>query len=466
MTDRPTDKNAGVTSHFCRQQWVMGCLVFMLSLASFLQAASSRGVLHAPPVNGGDEDCYERLGFNIAAGLGFGYCPADMPVVMGMSEPPPTAACTAGCTPAEFSQTADRSPGFPLIVAAVYRVSPLNYFAVRVINCVFCALAVALAAAYFCREFSLATGLIAGGFCCLDPRFREFAGTFLTENPATLLLTLFAISFSRMLTTGPVATVANPRSGARSYTLLNAGLCGLSFSALVCVRSFFVAWYPVLWIVVAVSLYRQCRRLQIPLVAALKPLRVFCFASLVLTGPWWIRNCVALDALMPTGTQGSIVIAEGFSDSAYANFGSWTPRMSEAIAAEMRQDPALQKVTRIEFEREQAIRSVARASAWIREHPQLMPQLALWKLSRLWEFGSVRHAVLFASLFAGMFATRAHPASRVLLLLLVLNSITVMATHHTYERFMTPFRPMIHGMVACGLIWIVTCVRRWRLMPR
>ena len=445
MTDRRTDKASGSSSRLLRQPWFVGCLTFVLSLASFLQAASSRGVLHASPLDGGDEDSYERLGFNIAAGLGFGYCPSDMPVVMGLSEPPPTATCTAGCTRAEFWPTAYRPPGFPLMVAAVYRVSPLNYFAVRVINCLCCAIAVALAAAWFCREFSLATGLMAGGLCCVDPRFREFAGTFLTENPATLLLTLFAISFSSLVS---------------RRSVVNAGFCGLSFSALVCVRSFFVTWYPVLWIVVAVSLSRQARRSQTPWITVVKPLSVFCLASLVLTAPWWIRNCLALGAFMPAGTQGGILIADGFSDSAYANFGSWAPGAAYEIAAEMKQNPTLQGLTPIEFEREHAIQGVARAKAWIREHPQLMPQLAFWKFGRLWEFGSIRHAALFGCLFVGLFAARAHPMSRVLFLLLVLNSVTVMATYHTYERFMTPFRPMIHGMVACGLIWIVSRIRQ------
>ncbi len=446
----PTDNSSLRPSNRERRSLAVGCIVLILSLVSFVQAASNRGVLRASPVDGGDEDSYERLGFNIAAGLGLGYCPDDMPVVMGLSEPIPTTTCTAGCTSEEFSFTAGRPPGFPLIVAAVYRVSALNFFAVRVINCLCCALAVAVAAAYFSREFSPLTGLFAGTLCCIDPRLREFAGTFLTENSATLMLTLFAISYARLVSRG---------------NLLNAALCGLTFSALVSIRSFFVAWYPVVWIIPAVCLWLHGRRAQVSLLTVLKPLWVFCLASLVLTGPWWIRNCLILESFMPAGTQGSILIADGFSDSAYANFGSWAPGVTNQIREEMLQDPALKDLSLIRFEREHAIRGVAHAKAWIRQHPHLMPQLALWKLGRLWEYGSIPHGVLFGSLFVGLFATRSHPASRVLLLLLLLNSLTVMATYHTYERFMTPFRPMIHGMVACGLIWIAAGVCS-RLMPR
>jgi len=30
--------------------------------------------------------------------------------------------------------------------------------------------------------------------------------------------------------------------------------------------------------------------------------------------------------------------------------------------------------------------------------------------------------------------------------------------HHTYERFMTPFRPLIHGLAGCGVEWIAIAV--------
>jgi hypothetical protein len=48
---------------------------------------------------------------------------------------------------------------------------------------------------------------------------------------------------------------------------------------------------------------------------------------------------------------------------------------------------------------------------------------------------------------------------RILLLLFLLNSLTVMATYHTYERFLTPFRPLIHTMCAWGLSASVRTVR-------
>lgn len=445
MTDRPTDTDFNGQSKNRRGPLFVGSLVFGLSFLVFLQAASSRGILYAPPVNGGDEDSYERLGYNLASGMGFGYCPADSSVLTGLIEPRPTASCEAGCTSAEFALTAYRPPGFPILVAVVYRFSPLNFFAVRVINCFCCAFAVALSAAWFSREFSTATGLLAGGLCCADTRLREFAGTFLTENLATLMLTFFVIALSMFL---------------RRRSALNAGLCGLSLSALVFTRSFYVAWYPVLWIAFTLSVVRQWRRSRLPRTAVINPLCVFFIASLILTGPWWIRNCLVLNSIMPTGTQGGIGIADGFSDSAFANFGSWTPATANRIADEMRQDPSLQHLTAIEFEREHARRGAAHASSWIRLHPELMPQLAWWKLSRLWEFGSIGHAVLFAMMTVGMMSTRRHSVCHVLLLLLVLNSVTVMATYHTYERFMTPFRPMIHGMVACGIVQIAGSIRR------
>jgi hypothetical protein len=428
-----------------RRSLFVGGVAFVIALASFLQAASSRGILSASPVNGGDEDGYERLGYNLAAGLGFGYCPTDMPIVSGAAEPIPTFSCEAGCEPSEFQPTAYRPPGFPLMIAAVYRFSPLNYFAVRVINCVCFALAVALAAFFMSREFSWPAGMLTAALCSIDPRMREFAGSFLTENAATLLLTTLAIAMAtlqRKPTVGPAIAT------------------GLALSGLVLIRSFYVAWYPFLWLAIAARFVLHYRKTQPGVRGALKPWTLFCLASLLLTGPWWIRNCMILDAFMPAGTQGGIGIADGFSDSAYENLGSWTSVTADRIAQEMRRKPEFASLTALEFEREHSRLAAASASTWFWQNLTRVPRLSWWKLSRLWEFGSLLHGVLFGAMCVGLFATRSHPFSRTLFFFLILNSLTVMATYHTYERFMTPFRPMIHSMVACSACWIAQ--RLWR----
>ncbi len=438
---RLTDRIAGmicaaskpVTSS--RRVVCLGIVIFVCSLACFIHAASRAGILNAPPARGGDESSYERLGYNLACGLGYGYCPADQAILSGESEVAVVKSCEAGCTQLEFSPTAYRPPGFPLLVAAVNRISPMNFLVVRLLNCVFCAAAVAIVGAYFAKKLSLLSGLAVGVLCSIDPRFREFAGTFLTENLATLTFCLFALALVSFFQT---------------KTTRDAVVCGFALSALVIVRSFYVAWYPILWICVGLVLLREMRGMRISLQQAILSAAGFGLASLLLTGPWWVRNCLVLDALMPTGTQGGIGIADGFSDSAYANFGSWTSETADRIASEMRLDPSLQTLSRIEFEKEHSRRGSQSAKAWIRKHPELLMQLSWWKFSRLWEYGSVLHGLLFGCCFLGLWYARDHALSKVLLLLFVLNSLTVVATYHTYERFMTPFRPLIHGLVGFG----------------
>ena len=428
---------ASAPTNPARQRYYgLGVLIFVVSLASFIQAASQRSHLNAPPVNGGDEDDYERLGYNLAAGLGFGYCPSDAPILAGQSEPSSGPVCEAGCESSEFTPTAYRPPGFPFLIAAVYSFSPLNYFVIRLINCIFCALAVSIVSVTFARHVSVISGVAVGTLCSLDPRFREFAGTFLTENMATLTFCLFAVTWTAFL---------------RRPTLTAACLSGIAFSALVFTRSFFVAWYPVIWLIVAGRSMTGLTKGASPFLHRLRTAICFCCASVLLTGPWWIRNCLILDAMMPTGTQGGIGIADGFSDSAYTNYGSWTPTTAYQIADEMRQDPALQSISKIEFEKEHCRRGAQHASEWMRQHPDLLLRLSWWKLSRLWECGSVMHGTLFGICFLGMWFARRETMTHVLFLLLLLNSITVMATYHTYERFLTPFRPLIHGMVGYGL---------------
>lgn len=127
------------------------------------------------------------------------------------------------------------------------------------------------------------------------------------------------------------------------------------------------------------------------------------------------------------------------------NFGSWTPKTANRIAAELREDPRFAGLSEIEKEKEHCRRGTLtrrNGSSRIRNYCGN----SWWKFSRLWEFGGIQHAALFGLCAVGMWLSRATPLCRILLLLFVLNSLTVMATYHTYERFLTPFRPLIHVM--------------------
>jgi hypothetical protein len=428
----------------------LATLAFVVTFLSCVQAAHQRGILYAPPVNGGDEDSYERLGYNVASGLGFGFCPSDQSILEGRSEPMPVAECQENCSPTEFAPTAYRPPGFPFVVAAIYRISPLNFIAVRLMNCVFCAMAVAISAVAFATvSRGAAFGLIM--LISIDSRFREFAGTFLTENLATLTFCLFAISLTAFL---------------RETSVRRGFLCGLALSALVFTRSFYVAWYPALWICVAASVALQVHRSRISMRVGIRVIAAFAVACLVLTGPWWIRNCLLLKAVMPTGTQGGIGIADGFSDSAWQNFGSWTPTTANQILERMKRDPELAELSPLELEKEHARQGADHAKNWIRQNLARIPQLSWWKLSRLWECGSLLHTILFVAMFVGLFATRSQRIAQVMLLLLLLNSLTVMATYHTYERFFTPFRPLIHGFAICGVQFVLQSVYQRIGKPR
>lgn len=418
---------------------ILAVAAMLLSLVLLTWNCYQRDLLFAPPVNGGDEDSYERLGYNIAAGLGYGYCPADQPILEGKTDPQAVDRCVAGCAVEEFQLTAYRPPAFPMLIAAVYKLSPLNFFLVRFINLAFSAGAIGVAAFHFARHGSVAVAIVLSILCAADPRYREFAGTFLTENMATWCFCLFFLSLDMLF---------------RQPTTIRAVFCGLTLSGLVATRSFYVAWYPFLWILVAWSLY--FRRDSSPWMGHVRRpsaiFAIFAVTSLAITGPWWIRNCIVLNAIMPTGTQGGIGLADGFSESAWKNHGSWTAETANLIRDEMRQDPYVAMLSGLEFEKEHSRRCSEAARQWIRSNRHRLLQLTLWKLSRLWEYGSVLHSGLFGLMFVGLFVSRQTAMSRIMILLLILNSLTVMATYHTYERFFTPFRPLIYGFVSLALI--------------
>lgn len=414
---------------------VFALVVFFIALGSFLQATSARGELHSPPRPNGDEESYDRLGYNMAGGLGFGYCPNLATVHT------PLARCQKDCAPDEFELTAYRPPGFPFVVAAIYWLSPLNYFLVRCTNCVFLALAVASVSAVFFRDFSRCVGVFVAILSCADPRLREFAGTFMTENMATLMLSIFALAMSRFVT---------------SVSTVNACLCGLALSILTFTRTFYAVWYPVLWLYAAGICLLRIRAKSLTLSTAILTFLLFAGSSVAVIGPWWLRNCVVLHAFMPTGTQGGIGIPDGFSDNAYRHRGNWTSETAKEIEIEMRADPDVRDLKGIEFEKELCRRGMAYAKSWIKDHPREVLQLTWWKISRLWEYGNPKQMGLLALAMLGIFVTRRQKLAQVIFVLIVLNSLTVMATYHTYERFLTPFRPLLNGMAGCGIEWLLS----------
>lgn len=447
MSSLTSDRN---TAHVT-QCIFLGAVCFVIAAGSFLQACSARQALGAPPENGGDADSYERLGCNLATGLGFGYCPTDSSIVTGAAEPAAGDCRNCGCSPAEFSPTAYRPPAFPAVIAAVYSCSPLNYSAVRLINLLSCAAAVALVCGWFSLRCSRLHGLLAGLLVSCDPRVREFAGSFLTENLATLMLCTFALLLTKALEKQTVRWIVP---------------AGLSFSALVMTRSFFVAWYPAIGLVVLTAFLTAAGQHRMSRRSALLRVAVFVVASCSLTAPWWVRNCLVLGAFMPTGTQGGIGIADAFSDSAVASHGSWTSQTADRIAAGMRRDPAFAQLSPIAFEREHARQGAAHARAWIRAHPDQLVRLSWWKFSRLWELSSVLHVALFLVMTVGLWQTRGTMLCRVVLLMFLLNTLTVVATYHTYERFLLPFRPLIHGFVATGLLAMLNWLPRIPQRPQ
>lgn len=127
----------------------------------------------------------------------------------------------------------------------------------------------------------------------------------------------------------------------------------------------------------------------------------------------------------------------------------------------MKSDLELAALSSLEFEKELSRRGAVHAKQWIQDHPELLLQLSLWKLERLWEIRSIRHTILFLFCFVGLWAARKDTIGGTIFFLLLLNSLTVVATYHTYERFILPFRPIIHGMAGYGLQAIAVTLICW-----
>lgn len=113
-----------------------GAMIFTGTLIVFLFVAAGNFGLSSSPENGGDSDSYERR-IQPRRWTGFRILPVRFAHSGGKAEPAAVEQCEAGCDVQEFPPPIDRQ-GFRFLIAAVYRFSPLNYQAVRVINCLAC----------------------------------------------------------------------------------------------------------------------------------------------------------------------------------------------------------------------------------------------------------------------------------------------------------------------------------------
>ncbi len=337
--------------------------------------------------------------------------------------------------------TAYRPPGLPLMLAGIYGSVGRHFMVWRLVNATFIALAVTLAASLAFRLAGQWAAIFCGIIGAADPSLKRYAGNLLAEGMAMLMVVLLAWALVKLF---------------EHRSMLRAALVGLTLGVMVLVRSIFLIWLP-LTLAAAAFLWtwphRSARRV-VPATALLLG------AALLAPSPWWARNVIALDAFMPTGTQGGIGLPGGYSDQALANSGFWisaTDHVPELVKA--KQELHASNRTPLRIERDLSRAGTAFVIGWMADNPVGVLKLMALKGYHLWTRPSTIQGLIFACL--GLLGVRwcwrrRDAAALVPWLLIGFNMLAAMATYVTHGgRFIVAVLPMLHIVGAIGL---------WRLI--
>jgi 4-amino-4-deoxy-L-arabinose transferase-like glycosyltransferase len=392
-------------------------------------AVVHQGRLHLSPEEGDGHD-YDVIALNLARGLGFGHYWSDPEW-----RAPYESRNQDGrynlvlARTGSFHKTAYRPPLLPALLALLYKLAGRNFALWRAVNCLIVGLATGFIFIIGHRLGGWAGGFLAVLLSLLDPVPKLYAGMFLTEGLAMLFISALAWSMLNLFLR------ANPTR----YVLT-----GVLLALAVLTRSIFALWIPIvfalaLWIEIRLSGHRGRRSLL-----------MLCTALLVLM-PWFVRNCIALDAFMPLGTQGGINLPSGYSDGAVSTDGHWSGSVKKRILGGF--DGHYMDIL---LERDQARLGLKKATEWILNNPYLTAKLFYLKIRALWWSSSKYQIFLLMLVLSSLLILWRREEAIVLYGLLVANTLAVGLTWSVGGRFLIPVYPILYSLAAIVLLKMFT----------
>ncbi len=418
--------------------------VFLGVGAALTLMLAVRGTLGMPP---GPQDAaaYENIAFNLARGRGF-RVDWDNPEWRAPYEQHNADHRYDYLMPRTGSwPTAFRPPMLPLLIAGNHLLFGRQFATLRIGNALFIAGAVCLAAALAMRLIGPLGGVLVPILAMADRRTLAYSGAILTECLALFVVILLVWLLARLL----------DRPSA-----INAVLAGTALGFAVLTRSIFIVWYPLL----TVAVFLLVRHAQTPRDTrrALAQMALFLAIAVAVPTPWWVRNCVVLEAFMPLGTQGGIGLPGGYSDAAWrSGRGSWVSPSRWNPYDQLDRTEAYGALPGHIRERERARFGARYAFEWIGQNPEKLPVLAWRRLRDHFRPRNVYELGLLGLAFAGLVLTRRHPLARLLASLVAINALAVMVTYAAGGRFLIPVRGSLHVLAAVGVIGLGRLLAAW-----
>jgi hypothetical protein len=353
--------------------------------------------------------------------------------------------------------TTSRSPGFPILVAGLYRVFGRQFLPVRILNAALLAAAITILLVTVFRLFGKLTATFALVTFSLDGFVLKTAGQFMTEATGTAIVCLIFASCLRLTCSG-LRSDENPNSDALSWGWLGLGFL---FGCGSLVRANLNAWLPMIAIGFLIWIgWRAWHRLNWRLWLTHGVL--FGLGVLLIAGPFWCRNCNVTGAFTPLGTSGSFGLSGGYCDRAYNDFGNWSLADSVESQHKTMAKPVFFDLSLAKQEHWMGKDSANLAMNWISKNRDKLPALigmkaishlgfyrqplAIQIMNGLLFFGALLGCVLAWRWLGFWFAV-----------FLGLSLATTCVAWPHFGRYSIPLRPLVH--VACA----VGTVRFWSL---
>jgi len=404
--------------------------VFLVSFASYLSSAVKDGSLRAPPEAGDGHD-FDALAFNIWRHQRFGFEWSEPEWRRPYERAPGYESLLE--RQSDYYPTTYRPPAAPTLMALVYAVTDRSFAAWRVVHCAIMAAAVTVAAAISAEMAGIGAALVTMAVALTLPLHRLYAHEFRTEGLAALLVTLLAWMWIR--------------NGKTGWTRRRSVASGLVLGVLAATRSIFLLWIPLTML--APGADRSSGK------GAWRGRAISVAVTLLVIGPWWVRNCVVLEAFMPFGTQAALNLPAGFGPRALRFKGLWMSNPGDGA-------PEIEalKLDTVTSEVRLAKHRSALALRWIREHPldalRLMG-LHVWQEVKPRRLPYPTGAWLLPVAAVAAVVLRRSPGVGVIVSMVAANILGIALTWSARGQFMAPVQPMLAALAGA---MVVATVRR------
>lgn len=414
-------------------------------------------------------------------------------IFLGMNAPPDRAACGADTVEFELgawnmaqgngfvlwedgAPSAFRAPGYPLMLAGLYRLFGRQYWMNRVVLSLLGALTCLVVyrlglALRFGHRVALCGMLVAA----LHPLQAYFCGHFMSEVPSAflnVLATLFLVKGCRLaggvgsgewgVGSGRVRTTVHPPPSTVFFIALAGVVNGLS----VLVRPAAIFLVPIFGGLLVLQGWRR------PLRAMLLAV-VFGIGTLVAVAPWTLRNYRVFDRFCLVASNGGSTLW-GANNAVTATVGGkhWGYWISTGFDPEVKQREVLSLANEVDRDR----REWALGVEFLKSNPAKIPGLLAGKLYRVvspFPLSANRVFVLMAA------------ASQVVMLLLCMAGLVVMRERvlavihlpvlaqflaltatvlvfYGSERFRMPYEPVFAVYAGAGLAVLCSGLYHWK----